>query len=602
MATATAKAAFGTLALALAVAVGAWPSPARAAGGWTEQHETGHDIRVKVDDAGAATIEQTVSYRVVAGAMKGFDLPAKDVDPVLEGDVSVTADDGATYAAHLSAREGEPGKLRVDVLDPKGLKRGLYVFKLRYGVDLLKSGAFSRDGTMWRLSWTSPPPPEGVDGERVVFDIPAAPTEPRTDDPGVLVTLRRSAERDELEIVRPHVARGDAPSWVARVDPKAFPRVRSPELRPPPPPPPAPRDERADDLRLAALLAAAAAFGALVRAKSRRVAARCADAGRVARPLVPGPHALRAIGAAAALGGAIAVEASGSPTEGALLVALAMAFAVHRAPSGRARPRGPGSWLMLRPAEVIRAAREANARRSDALDATTPRGKLTALAALVVVAAAAWLAARTGDGELPYLVLLDGVALAPVFVSGTRAQLPPDAAHAPVPFLSRVLVRLSRSKALRATFWARVPSGLRDHDETRLLVVPRAAIPGLVGVEVGVAWAAAAGAWLAVPQVLVRVHEASAASAKMAGVAPFARAIPGRRPEERVLALDPALPTRAATDRLVRRVVSELVDRRVATAEEAAAWSGDDRRTARHDARAPGGGGAASERGLHAAA
>src|SRR5205085_8993424 len=120
----------------------------------------------------------------------------------------------------------------------KGLHRGIYVFHVTYDVDFVRTGAFTRDGAMWRLMWTSPPPLEGVDGERVVFDLPAAPTEPRGDgDPAALATLRRSAERDEFEIVRPHVPRGDAARWIARVDPKAFGRVRTPALRPPPPPP-----------------------------------------------------------------------------------------------------------------------------------------------------------------------------------------------------------------------------------------------------------------------------------------------------------------------------------------------------------------------------
>ena len=40
---------------------------------------------------------------------------------------------------------------------------------------------------------------------------------------------------------------------------------------------------------------------------------------------------------------------------------------------------------MLRPTEVVHAARDATARGSDALDATTTRGKLSALAVQVVV-------------------------------------------------------------------------------------------------------------------------------------------------------------------------------------------------------------------------
>ena len=62
-----------------------------------------------------------------------------------------------------------------------------------------------RDGALWRMTWTSAAPIEGVDGMRVVFDLPAAPTEPAAVDadgsesPG-LATLRRSEQMDELDL------------------------------------------------------------------------------------------------------------------------------------------------------------------------------------------------------------------------------------------------------------------------------------------------------------------------------------------------------------------------------------------------------------------
>jgi len=107
---------------------------------------------------------------------------------------------------------------------------------VKYRLDLVALKLLVRDGAMWRLSWVAPPSPEGHDGARVVFEMPAAPTEPRLASPEqaatTLATLRREPDKDELELVRAHVPRGEAVTWSARVDPKAFPRVVSPELRP----------------------------------------------------------------------------------------------------------------------------------------------------------------------------------------------------------------------------------------------------------------------------------------------------------------------------------------------------------------------------------
>jgi hypothetical protein len=99
-------------------------------------------------------------------------------------------------------------------------------------------------------------------------------------------------------------------------------------------------------------------------------------------------------------------------------------------------------------------------------------------------------------------------------------------------------------------------------------------MPGLVGVEVGMAsWRTPTGYGFT-PEVLVRVHESSAAAARMTTLATFVRPVPGRLPEERVYRLVPRLPTEDGTLRLVRRLGRELADRRLLTD----AWEGEERR------------------------
>jgi hypothetical protein len=395
-----------------------------------------------------------------------------------------------------------------------------------------------------------------------------------------MTTLRRTAQKDELEMARPRVARGEAAVWSARVDPKAFPEVKDPSLHPAPiAPPPPPANRWGQFGAAAALLLAALGFGALVREKTRRVEASCAARAVRPRPLFAlaslGAWAsrARALLAGAAFATGIACEALGAPTWGAAAIVLAMALSTFRTPHARTKVRGPGAWLALAPAEAFTAARD-----EDALDARTRLGKIT-LAVIALVAAAIALALRGIDAEWPYLVAIDALALVPIFVTGVAAQLPPDAARAGIPVLSKLYRLLRKDQAIRVAPWARIPVGSDRADELRLLVVPRASMPGLTGIEVGLAWQRTANGYASATEVLVRVHDATAASARMTTLLPRARTVPGRKPDERVVRVAPASPGRRATAALVRRLARELVDRRMAIAAPATApWRGVERR------------------------
>jgi hypothetical protein len=271
----------------------------------------------------------------------------------------------------------------------------------------------------------------------------------------------------------------------------------------------------------------------------------------------------------------IACEALATPIWGALAIAGAMVVATTRAPRRAVAPRGPGQWLPLSPGEAFAVERE-----TDLLDASTREGKGTLLAA-AVLASALGVALRALDASLTpwiWLAPLDALALLPLFVTGSRAQLPPDRARSPRRRLCALHRLLKRDHALRVSPWARVPLGAATPDELRLLVLPRAPMPGVVGIEVGVAWIATPAGYAAETEVLVRVRESSAASARLFALAcsPSRRPVPGRKPEERVLRLTPSLPSRAGAVTLVRRLVAELHDRRKSL--PGVTWGGADRR------------------------
>jgi hypothetical protein len=89
---------------------------------------------------------------------------------------------------------------------------------------------------------------------------------------------------------------------------------------------------------------------------------------------------------------------------------------------------------------------------------------------------------------------------------------------------------------------------------------------GVCGIEVGVAWESAGGALLPSFDVLVRVQDDSFAAAKMTAAFPTKRALPGRKPDERVYRFEPAWPSSRALTALVMELADALRDRRLTIA------------------------------------
>ncbi len=563
---------------------------AATATGYLDAHATSDDVRVSIDTAGQATIEHRIAFRVGAGQFKGFDIVGVEKDAVLEPVVAVTTQDAGESApvvggagsatplangmgAHVAVREGSDTTLRITLDDAKGVKRGTYAFALRYRVDMVAGRAISRDGALFRVVWTAPIAHEGLDGARVVFELPSAPTEPRSAaqkdgapaDDGTLATLRRAIDHDELELVRPHVARGEAATWAVRVDPKAFPEIHDARLRPPPPVLQAAPARGVDAALLAGLGLLGALFAFVALRKARNVATACEAAQTTPRPLVALPLAARVACAGLALAAGVFIQLGGKPTGGAIFLSAAMALVTFRTPTAKIRARGPGSWLAFRPDEAFEPAAAPGAW----LDAGTRRGR-AAMAIVAAVVVAITCAAAHFGARAPLLIALDAIVLLPLFLTGGQAQLPPTASTA-APCLRPYWARLSRDASLRVTAWARVPSGESVADELRVLTVPRAPLAGLFGLEIGLAWALTPAGYAPTPEVLVRVHDGSAAAARLTQIVNDARSVPGRRPDERVFMLKPRSPSVRATLALVTEIARELSDRRVVVAGTSAA-------------------------------
>jgi hypothetical protein len=423
---------------------------------------------------------------------------------------------------------------------------------------------------MLRIAWTGAGWAEGLDNVKCTFVVPAAPTEPRPpgvgtkgddeeddSEAGVFMSdVKRLAESDEIELVRAHVARGEAVHWSVRVDPRALGEVKDARLRPPPPaapPPLVPPEKRAAYAGAAGALLLG--FSLLVFAKARQLM-RLAR-GATFRTAIPLPTSLRVVFAGPLLVLGIALQRLLEDSlPGTLVVLAAMGLVWYRKPATARRPRGPGRWLPISDAEAF--ARPAPVRGAW-LDARTRAGSIAFTFFLAAWGGVAYAASRASAYE-GWLVLVDGAFLFPIFGTGSLRDLPPDPISGPGPALGRIAKKLRSRKWLRAIAWARLPEGSDRFDELRLLAAPRVPLRGFTGLEIGMIACGGAGGFIQLPEILVRVVDASPCHEALLQRFPGLRFIRGRRADERVASFRPRLPTLAMTTALALRLLELALD------------------------------------------
>jgi hypothetical protein len=190
---------------------------------------------------------------------------------------------------------------------------------------------------------------------------------------------------------------------------------------------------------------------------------------------------------------------------------------------------------------------------------STREGKVIFLLLLGAVLAGAAVVWRT-EPYYAYLMALDTAPLLAIFGTGRMAELPPDPAAAPAGFLRGVAKRtlkLLQAKGVegRAIGRVRIPDGSPDADELRLGLVPKAPIPGFLGIEVGVVYVPGTGGPIGFPEVLLRVTVGSACEAAMEGLAKHGKSMRGRKVNERVVLFTPRLPTARMTAAIAAALV-----------------------------------------------
>jgi hypothetical protein len=300
------RAIFATLALSLSL----FAAPTQAAG-WQEAHAPIDNLRVSVRPDGNATVEREVHLRVVAGTYKNWEIPGLDPGATLQLEVGTDSDIAHPVKAHAELAERTPGEsepsatgdrrsVRIVIDEPaQGLRRGQYTFKVRYDVNLRAANAIDLSGPLAKLTYLQAPTAEGRDGAQIVFDLPQGPTEPRLPEEVAgesqtqQITVRRSGDRDEVSLLRAHVAKREPVLWSLRVDPRAFHLLTKPEVKVAPPPPPPPTLSQRATPALAAALAGLAALLLLSERERQRATER-----RLITPasaLLPLPGLLRSV-------------------------------------------------------------------------------------------------------------------------------------------------------------------------------------------------------------------------------------------------------------------------------------------------------------------
>lgn len=506
------------------------------------------DLYVEPVDVGAELLPEATATLAESGHAAGFPIP---LTPTL---------DGSRVSLHVDR--------------DRGLHTGTYQVRFGYRVDLRGSGRLRPDPGGTTVEWTGPRFADGIDSARVIFRLPRAATAPRLralvgaeegsnvvdDRDGVfLSTFRRAADKDELEVVRPHIAKGEMVTWRIAADPAVFGvlaasstpalEVAGSDARPRPrvSAPPLPIW-----LIGLAVFSISGLFGTAVLVKARSFIEVCRGSRATPRSLVPGAPIVRGCLAAAGLAGALVAVLLEAPWLATVGLFVALASGTHLPPSIAAPLRGPGQWVPLEPDAAFDDVDVALPRSARFLDAGTLPGFVLFVSLLLGFLAGAITALRHSPFH-GVAVALASSLLFPIFCTGRVAELPSLGKTRDV--LEWMAGKLSRDASLEVRPIGRLPQGAAEPDEVRLSVVPARPVQGLVAIEVGLDAHDGPAGLLALPFVIVRVLEGTAAEGALPKGLLWSR---GRTADERVAVLRPKVPTRALTLELLRDVSRRL--------------------------------------------
>ena len=490
---------------------------------------------------GTAQVSHELMLSVRGGPLERFQLSGVDADAEPTGEASLVR-------AGVGDAVGPPRPLTVerdgDSVHFKfpygpGIRTGRYLVRFSYVTDFKQQERLRRIQEQAELLWQTPVFDDGVDSLKVTFRVPRGAFPPRLagtspevggaaklfalDDGVFLAELSRDAQVDQLILTRPHVARGERVDWRVQLDAAVF-GMASVEQGSPMEPRATPvRQRRAPPWgRWFAIGLAGGLFAGLVWVKHRW--------GAVRSLLRLAPWLRGAIVWATMSGSLAAAVLMERPTLAATLLVVALTCTVTLAPRSASKPRGPGRWRALKASDLKQV--QAEAVKLPWLDISCFRG----MSVFAVLVTALVVAALRNLAASPYhsaMALIYAAAWLPLFCSlGHEDSL--EQARA----LDGLRRRLGRA-SIRGRLIGRGVEGALGVDEVRLSVEIDSALPGFVGLEVGLeswqGWFRRVASWV----VIVRVREGSSARAALPAEAVSGR---GRCKDERVAVFRTPLP------------------------------------------------------------
>jgi len=603
--------------VALLLVVCACLSPSRALA-WVENGVQSSTITLEIGPDGTAVVQHEIGLGLRGERFKSFTLPGIDPDAVLlPGATAIRTDAARSDTARNDGTRSDTARpVEVLSLEPSlngndlvlnvPVKNGAvgrtFLLRFAYRTDLLGRGLLREQpgGARVELDWSGPRFENGVDSATLLVrtapgatppEVPAD-SAPEAADPGgispgaparanygtVASTLRRTNTSDEVELVRPHTAKGEAVHWRLSLDAQLFERApasdptvsatTSGELAPalgvvhkaqvP---------TRARALAWAALIGIA--YALLVALKSHWTTRAAELGGCHARALIDLPRSLRsALAGACFTIAATLVMIWEAPVLAALALIGAMLLAAQRSPEVDPALRGPGEWRPLGAGAF--ALKAAPPVAGAGLDAGRAPG--FALLALLLCgwgfAAASLYTASPYDGAC---ALLASAALLPLFCTGRQSELPLDPLRHGKVFFKRLSKRLNKKGEVTTTALGRFAEATGEADELRLAVQPERSLPGLLGLEVALEFHHGLGGAGATPVVLLRTADGSPCYRAMPRELVWTR---GRTSEERVSLIEPRLPTLAVCEALVRELLVLLAPQEPNERKNAARSSG----------------------------
>jgi len=534
--------------------------------GWVEAAIVSDAVTLDLEQSGRATVSHELTMRVRGGPFKGTELNGIDFDAEPIDDATVSPVGGTAEPKPLVLTRGDDDSLRIEIGDEKGLRNGTYSFKFRYRTDLRQKARIDLRGSWGEIGWIGPRYASGLDVAKVTFRLPYAPTAPRLPEiessgdelvqgqlpsAAMLSNLRRSGNVDELELIRPHVAKGEPVLWRIWASPNAFPFLAIPSAevvatnarnatvgRSP--------FGKGLPLLLSVLLACA--FSSLVWFKSRAVRAEAARQGLEPRPLVALGAKWRSVlaGLCSALALLLAVRFE-LPSLAAVALICAMLLSTYLRPAEARTLRGPGRWLPIHDDEAWTTARSPE--RGRYLDASTGRGKIVLLLFfVVVVSVVVWCFRR--DPYYAMLIVMGAPSILPTLLTGTFDDLPWAREDRTCRALCAMAKTLRREPTLKVRVIGRFPEQMSVPDELRLrLTSSKPVLEGLNAIELS---ACDQGrALLPELSLLVRVTEDSRAHAVLSTQIVFGR---GRTNVERVAVVTYPFASRPRLARLLNEL------------------------------------------------